>query len=391
MPKTPQDIVAATGLDRLTVYHYIQKGIIDAERKGRKFFIADLEYDRVVRSYETRGFILPPRYEGSRTPQELAVELGKHVTSIQRYLKLGYISAETVPSKGRGGKRWIIDPDVYDAFVQRYREAHTHLTTWSTVGDYAAAIRLSPQWVRELIRAGRIEADKISRIEAMLKTKDEHTYRLPPHEMERAYALRQLISVGDLLTRIEIDGLHFSHGYFLYTVLPALGLENKNILTTAGVQVTDLPVILEYVKTYSQTVRRKTSPGKEDTSILNNPPPNINDPTTENHEKQLWFLAKRGNERAFEYLVRSYTPYISIKARHILGSDTQTKIAQGMLGLWQAVQHASNFRNIRSYAKRYIHGRILNFMKEERHKKNTISLETLVAEDSSLKKKLGMD
>ena len=158
--------------------------------------------------------------------EEMSNAIGKNKDSIWRHLQEGYLQGVKVRSHGRGGF-WLIAPDSYDAFVQRYQEAHEHLQQWSSVDTYARTIGLSIQWVRDLIRAGRIQADKISRVEAMIVTKDEHVYRIPPSEMELAQRVQQMITIGQLLDSLEIEGTHFSRGYILSTVIPQLGIERN--------------------------------------------------------------------------------------------------------------------------------------------------------------------
>lgn len=252
---TPKDIAKYAKVCMTTVYHHIAKGFIQAKKNAQDWQVSEQEYARVIQSYQARGFVLPAGYEGWRSVQELSKEISKADSSIHRYLMRGYIRGALIKGMRRGG-RWFIEPTAYNSFVQRYREAHQHLSQWATVNDYCKAIGLSQQWVRELIRAGRVEADKITRTEAMLVTKDEHTYRIPAHEMERARQVGKLVSIGELLSGIQVDGIRFSRNYFLYKVLPELGLgESEHPTRKARVSPEHIAKILDYVSSENQTVR----------------------------------------------------------------------------------------------------------------------------------------
>ena len=383
----------------------LQHDYVQAEFVDRRWRIHPAEFERAVQSYRARGFVAPPEYDRWKTVEELTKDIGKLKFSVWRHLQLGYIPGVKIRAKGRGG-RWLIEPAAYDAFVQRYREAHAHLQEWSTVAAYATVVGLSLQWVRELIRAGRIHADKISRIEAMLNTKDAHTYRIPPEEMERARQASQLIGIGKLLETVEIEGLRFSRSYFLYTVFPDLGIGQRDGVRRkeAHIRPEDIGRVLEYIAQNSQTVRRKRDAEQRDklnkdvremdldTRVLDCPPPSLDDDGTIGQEQQLWLFVKQGNSDAFRQLVATYQHYVYTQARRFgYGIDLQSKVARGITGLWAAIMNAGSVGpKIRRYAKRYVKGHIAKFVREERGRAGTLSLELPDGEDRTLGEKLGV-
>jgi len=402
--KTVDDLLQATGMTETSGRALLQREYVHAQFVDRRWRIHPAEFERAVQSYQTRGFVPPPEYERWKTVEKLSEDIGKLKFSIWRHLRLGYIPGVKIRAKGRGG-RWLIEPAAYDAFVQRYREAHAHLQEWSTVAAYATVVGLSLQWVRELIRAGRIQADKISRIEAMLNTKDKHTYRIPPEEMERARQASQLIGIGKLLETVEVEGLRFSRGYFLYTVFPELGIGQKDGVTRqARVRPEDISRMLEYIAQNSQTVRRKRDAEQRDrlnrdvremdldTRVLACSPPSLDDDATLAQEQQLWLFVKQGNNQAFGQLVTTYQHYLHTQARRFgYGIDIKSKVARGITGLWAAIMNASSVGpKIRHYAKKYVRGHIINFTKEERGRAGTISLELPAGDDRTLGEKLGV-
>lgn len=71
--------------------------------------------------------------------------------------------------------------------------------------------------------------------------------------------------------------------------------------------------------------------------------------------------------------------------------DLDSKVARGIFGLCAAVVNAISVEDrIRAYAKTYIKGAIIGFIKEERGKRNTDSIETCLGGDISLGNKLGI-
>lgn len=399
--KTLADIVRAVDIPEPTVRSHAKIGLIDIIKQEQRIYVTQKEFERVVNSYNTRGFVLPVEYEGWRTVEEMSKDIAKSKSAIWRYLVLGYIKGAKVRLKGRNGA-WVIEPASYDAFVKRYKEAHSHLENWHTVKEYAAAIRLSPMWVRDLIRMRRIEADKITRREAMLVTKDEHTYRIPPHEMECARQVGQMLSIGKVLESIVIDNRHFSWGYFLYKVFPALGIENSNAPTRkARIKQEDIPKIIEYVLANSRTLHLIDRNNKVaeynrtiremclDSSVLDEPAPILNDNASLENEKKLWLLVKQRNETALRMLIETYTPFIrAIAYSSDQRTDIDSKLARGVYGLWLAIINAYDLRNIRAYAKRWIKGNIMAIIAEDRGKK-TISLESQGIDNSDDNRTLG--
>lgn len=401
---TLQDVITATGKNPATIYKHVKFGNIVAEKDGRLRVSQD-EFDRVVRSYAVRGFVAPPEYEGWHTIPEMAAALGKDGASVQRYLTLEYIKGVKIKARGRG--LWLIDPAAYDPFVARYYEAHDHLKNWHTVKEYAAAVGLSPIWVRDLIRDGRIRADKISRKEAMLVTKDEHTYRIPPEEMETAQQVASLITLNKLRETLTVDGVQFSLGYLLDKVLPAVGIGQ----TVAGTKRTrvrkdDIPRLIGYITEHSRTLKLKQQEKERnafnqqvremtlDTRVLQQPAPHLNDVATLEQEKQLWLLVKQGNSRAFSQLTQTYLPYVYSQTRwNGKGIDIESKVAHGVAGLWFAVMNATSVGDsIRGYAKKYIKGKIKNFAQEERggRRRRTHSLDEKVGENQTLGQQQGV-
>lgn len=75
-------------------------------------------------------------------------------------------------------------------------------------------------------------------------------------------------------------------------------------------------------------------------------------------------------------MIETYKPYILSQARRWDGKvDFDSKVAHGILGLWRALINAAYLGpNMRGYAKKYIKGHILSFLREERRRK-TVSLE----------------
>ncbi len=397
-PRTVQDLVKA-GFPEVTLYSLIQRGHIDARRVDPSvphspFSISEKEYSRVLESYERYGLVVPPAYHGWRTVGEMSRAIGKNKDSIWRHLQEGYIQGVKVRSRGRGGL-WLIAPDVYDAFIQRYQEAHEHLQRWYPVDTYARTMGLSVQWVRELIRAGRIQADRITRVEAMIVTKDEHVYRIPPQEMELAERVRQMTKISVLLGSLEIEEIRFSRSYILSTVLPNLRIEKKRYATRgARFSAEELVAIRDYIAANSRTVRlqRQRRELDLDRRVLQEESPILNDPSTLEQEQRLWRLTRDGNARAFKHITATYLSYIHGTARRYgKGISTANKVGRGILGLWFAIINAQEVGDrIRAYAKSYIRGRILDFVREEKGKANTQSLEELVGEDRTLGQRLGI-
>lgn len=397
-PRTVQDLVNA-GFPEATLYSLIRRGHIDARRLDPSvphspFSISAREYHRVLESRERYGLVVPPAYHGWRTVEEMSSAIGKNKDSIWRHLQEGYIQGVKVRSRGRGGF-WLIAPDAYDAFVQRYQEAHQHLQQWHPVDTYARTMGLSVQWVRDLIRAGRIQADRITRVEAMIVTKDNHVYRIPPAEMELAQRVQQMITIGQLLDSLEIEGIHFSRGYILSTVIPGLGIETeKYTARKARFSAEEVVAIRDYIIAHSRTVRlqRRKRELDLDQRVLQEEPPSLQDSSTLEQEQRLWRLTRDGNAHAFKHITATYLSYIHGTARRYgKGISTQNKVSRGILGLWFAIINAQEVGNkIRAYAKSYIRGRILDFVREERGKDNTRSLEELVGEDRTLGQKLGI-
>lgn len=402
---TIPDIIVATGKNEGSVYKHVRWGNIAAEKDSRQLVVSQTEFDRVVRSYAERGFVAPPKYEGWRTIPEMAGALGKDRASVQRHLTLEYIYGVKIKARGRG--LWLIQPEAYDAFVARYHEAHDHLKNWYTVAEYAAAVGLSRMWVRDLIRDGRIRADKITRKEAMLITKDEHTYRIAPEEMENAQQAASLITINKLRETLTVDGVQFGLGYLLDIVLPATGIGQ----TVAGTKRTrirqeDIPQLIDYLNKNSRTLKLKEQERQRnafnqhvremtlDTSVLEQPAPDITDASTLEQEKQLWLLVKQGNSRAFSQLTQTYLHYVYSRARWSgPGIDVESKVAHGVAGLWFAVMNATDVGDsIRGYAKKYIKGKIKNFVQEERggRRRRVLSLDQQVGEDRTLGQQEGV-
>lgn len=380
--KSLVDIVRAVDVPEVTVRSHAKKGLINIIRQDNRLYLSQEEFDRVVKSYNTRGFVLPTQYEGWRTVEEMSAEIGKKKFAIWRYLDLGYLKGAKVRLKGRNGA-WVIEPASYGAFVKRYKEAHEHLNHWHSPTEYAAAIGLSPMWVRDLIRMGRIEADKITRREAMISTKDEHTYRIPPHEMERARQVGQMLNIRKVVESIEISGRYFSWKYFLYKVFPVLGLGYSDAPTRkARVRQEDIARIIEYILANNRTLhlidrKRKVDEYNHavkemslDLRVLNEPAPILDEDASIENEKKLWLLSKQGNKDALSMLIQTYTPYI--KAISYLSDrkgDIDSKICAGILGLWLAIINATEIGDkIRRYAKKCIKGQINSLIAQDRGK-----------------------
>jgi len=403
--KTLADIVRAVDIPEPTVRSHAKKGLINIIKQDDRFYVSQEEFDRIVNSYNTRGFVLPVEYEGWRIVEEMSKEIGKNKFAIWRYLDLGYLKGTKVRLKGRNGG-WVIEPASYNAFVARYKEAHSHLENWHTVKEYAVAIGLSPMWVRELIRMGRIEADKITRREAMLVTKDEHTYRIPSPEMERARQVGQLINIGKVLEVFEVEGRRFSRQYFLYDIFPALGIGKVNAPTRkARISRDDIGKIVKYILANSDDLafiaKNKTiieynirvRLSKLDTTVLALPHPTLEDRSSLENERKLWLLVKQGNEDAFKLLIQTYMPYIT-KTAYYTGSnnDIESKIARGIYGLWVAIMRVVEPDDrMRGYAKRHIKGKIQHLIRDDKGRKTrkTFSLETPDDKGMTLGEKLG--
>lgn len=181
----------------------------------------------------------------------------------------------------------------------------------------------------------------------------------------------QLISIRNARKMLEEDNLPY---YRIWEFLPEMDLQSVGgypVLTHSQYELlADKVYQVSRKKKQDDRARFTTQvQGLDlDESVLAMDLGNDIEGVSASIEKDIWMLARAGDEIAFETLLNLYHPHILKIARNSIYGEIHLsdRIAFGAQGLYNALTNATNFDgNIRGYARRTIKMTIKNYCRAE--------------------------
>lgn len=343
-------------------------------------------YKRDYEDRKTRTF-----YTARDLAQSTALQLGQ----VLKQLRKGYINAIKVSGVSLKNRYiYRISPPAFFKAIDDYKRLGRFAgkESYYSTQELAQAAEQKQHFILYLLRKRKLAANKIKGI-----------YLFTENEFLRAL---DFLSTLDTKVFQEIDRINYRTIQDLARETPYHQNTIMHFVRNGFIQSTKVKQLKRHryfltpeqfteAKTILNTRARKTHHIKEELKIrkrillhakiknarmdnTNYPfPCNTIDELALKDELQLWMQTIRGNDEAFNELLRLYEPiikkYAAIEKDLI---DYEERIVEGDFGLWKAVSTAYSFQYARRRTVKYIHYSILKAQILERRKRG-IKMENL--------------